>query len=96
MPTANTCRIRLQEGDAPVEMVFVPLSVGDESVVPVFEPEGDRRLGMMYLTPTPGRLEAVTVFLAGKWVGADVQVDLTSEELHITQGIEQVRMPLHR
>ncbi len=93
----ETWRLRLRTGEETVEYVFVPMTSDDQSPGHLsFVPEGDGRLSAIYTPPAPGKLQAATVFLTGKWVGADVQADPSTGELRINQGDEQLRVPLYR
>lgn len=88
-------RIRLRSGDDPAEMLLVP--VGPEGQIEVAEDKGsDSGPCVVYYSPADGRLRVVTLFLLGRWVGAEAGLDVEEQELWIARGQMRVTLPLYR
>ena len=95
----ETRRLRLRTSGEPMEVVFVPIVADDRSAGRLdFESEGDRQLRAVYASPTPGHLQAVTLFLAGAWVEADVRVTgpTTQPILWLSLKGAELQVPLFR
>jgi hypothetical protein len=86
-------RIRLRDGDDPVEIVLMP--VGPDGRVEVAESEGgDSRLCIVYYALPDGRLRLVTLFLPGWWAGAEISWEREERALWVAQGEEHIVLML--
>lgn len=86
-------RIRLRDGDDPAEVFLVP--VGHEGRLEVTRGKGgDSGLRVVHYAPADGRLRLVTLFLLGRWTGAEAGVDVEEQTLWIAQGQTRVTLSL--
>jgi hypothetical protein len=89
----NGQRIQLRGGEVPAEMLLIP--VGPKGQLEIAEvKDGDSGLRVAYHSPTDGRLRAVTLFLLGRWVGAEAGLDVEERTLWIARGQTRVTLPL--
>ena len=84
-------RIRLRGGDDPAEVLLVP--VDSEGQIEIAK-GGDSNLRVVYYAPADGRLRLVTLFLPGRWAGAEAGFDGEEQALWITRGQTRVVLPL--
>lgn len=84
-------RIRLRGGDDPAEVLLVP--VGSEGQVEIIK-DGDSGLRVVYYAPADGRLRLVTLFLPGRWAGAEAEFDVEEQTLWITRGQSRIILPV--
>ena len=86
-------RICLRGGDDPAEMLLMP--VGPEGRFEVAEGKaGHSDLRVVYYALADGRLRVVTLFLLGRWAGAEVGLDVEEQTLWIARGQTRVTLPL--
>ncbi len=89
-------RIALREGDSRAEFVILPLDGGDGRIEVASEPGGDSNSRVVYYSPAGGRLEVVTLFLLGDWVGAEVEYDPAGQAVLVGQDEARVSVPVGR
>jgi hypothetical protein len=92
--TVEGQHIRLNTGEQPAEVVFLPTasSGGSPDLVP--EPAGAAGQRVVYYGPFDGHLRAMTVFLLGRWVGAEVTFHEEGQSLRVVQGGAQITLPM--
>ena len=75
------------------EFVSVPVAPAQQG--PVIKAEQADPTRWTASTPAAnGKLRAATVFLVGPWIGAEVDLDVESQILHLTQDGERIALSL--
>ena len=91
--TADDGRVILETGKGPVEVLFVPMSPGGR--LDITQEDGPRgRIEARYDASFDGQLDIATVFLPGRWVGAQAAYDREESVLRITDGQTAIAIPL--
>jgi hypothetical protein len=92
--TAEGERIRLHTVVQPAEVVFLATALSDGGPDLTPQPAGGAGQRVVYYGPFDGHLRAVTVFLLGRWVGAEVRLHEDGQSLRIVQGGAQITLPM--
>jgi len=90
-------RVRLRDSEHLAEVLFVVPADTDETHLEVTEEQGcDTSLRVIYCIPSGGRLYMATMFLLGRWVGAEAGWERGAEglALWIAQGGERITLPM--
>jgi hypothetical protein len=74
-------RIRLRDGEHPVEMLLMPLNTAEVEPGEVEQQSDTAGPSVVYLAPPAGELHLATVFLFGEWVGAQVSWEPAANEI---------------
>ena len=87
-------RIRLRHGAQPAEVLLLAAEQGPTGRGGMRAADGTAGQLVSYNAPDDGRVQAITLFLLGEWVGAKVELDEEEQVLRVVQGKEQIALPL--
>ena len=93
----NTKHLIFRRGERPAEMHLLPLGSGEIKVNEKRLKNSSSPLQVVHFTATGGRLNLITIFLTGKWVGAEGKViqSAMGPLLQIVKGDEHIDCPIH-
>jgi hypothetical protein len=85
-------RVRLRSGENPAELLFIPTN--SEGKLEIDKNDGgDSSIHMVYYSSADNKMRSITLFLLGRWAGAEVEVT-EGEILRITQPWKHLILPL--
>ena len=86
-------RIHIDDGAREADVLFVPVGWGEGEVELREEQGGGSDWRVRYHAPEGGRLRVATLFLLGRWSGAEASWRTEEGGLWISQGEEHIRLP---
>ncbi len=98
LPAGPGGRLRLRDGDHPLEVVLAPLPGDGRPGSLSATPEGAGRIGVTYTAGRRDALALATIFLPDQWAGAAVNVTSGDQGpvARVTQGTQTMDIPLYR